>query len=166
MSCGGFIRETEAQAAVNSQATQHRKTELKAHQRGQRQALRDHQTERADREAAERAARFRTGVRGLWDRITGRARAIRRQNETEAMDAAQRDTRERETLIAAQLSERRLLQRDFRQARREAAMRMDELRRDVAFYMGWRAEGSGAAARNNRAPEVRRPDHDMGRGLP
>lgn len=162
----GFIRETEAQAAVRSQATEHRKAEVKAQQRGQRQALRDHQAERTDRETAERAARFRTGVRGLWDRITGRTRAIRRRNETEAMDAAQRDSRERETLIAAQLSERRLLQQDFRQARREATTRMDELRRDVAFYMGWRAEGSGAAARTTRKQEVRRPDHDMGKGLP
>lgn len=158
----GFIRESEASAKAQSQALQHRKAEMKAHQRGQRQELRDHQAERADRETVERAARFRTGVKGLWDWVTGRTRNLRKQNELEATEAAKRDGQERERLVSTQLSERRVLQQDFRQARREETVRMEELRCDVSFYMGWR-EASEPAGKMAEKKDVSRSELNLGR---
>jgi len=74
----------------------------------------------------------------MWDWLSGKTRNTRKQNELEAADAAKRDAAERDRMIAAQLSERRVLQQHLRTARREAQQRSEELRRDVAFYLGMR----------------------------
>jgi hypothetical protein len=65
---------------------------------------------------------------------------MRKQNEQEAQEAALRDARERDALVAGQLSERRGLQQDLRQSKREAAREAEELRQDIAFYMGLRRQ--------------------------
>jgi hypothetical protein len=156
-----FIKESEASANIQSQAIQQRKAGMKADQQGQRQELQDHQKERAIRESVERAARFRTGVRGLWDWVTGKTRTLKRQNEEEAVDASKRDANEQEKLISTQLAERRLLQQELRQTRREATTRMEDLRLDVAFYMGWH-EGAGTAVKTADRKDLRRHDHELG----
>jgi hypothetical protein len=92
-----------------------------------------------------RAARFRKGVLGLWDRVSGRTGKIRKQNEQEAQEAALRDARERDALVAGQLSERRGLQQDLRQSKRETAREAEELRQDIAFYMGLRRQSAKRA---------------------
>jgi len=68
------------------------------------------QAERWAEETQERADRMRAGLRGLWDNITGRARAIRALNEEEAVRAMMRDRAQRDRLVWAQLKERRPLQ--------------------------------------------------------
>ena len=62
--------------------------------------------------------RFRRGIRGLWDRLTGQAAKLRDQNERETVQATERDARERQTLIERQLDERRRLQREIDHTRR------------------------------------------------
>ena len=159
----GFIRESETSANAQSQAMSQRKAEMKTLQRGQRQDLHDRQAERAARETVARAARFRTGVRGLWDWVTGRTKSLKQQNEREAMDAAKRDGQEREKMIATQLAERRLIQQEFRQTRREATSRMEDLRRDVAFYLGW-GKALETPEKVAAAKDVKRSTLDLGMG--
>ncbi|HEV2517201.1 MAG TPA: relaxase [Devosia sp.] len=79
-----------------------------------RARLDERQDARRQRELQARAKRFRRGLLGLWDRITGRAARTRALNERELAESLLRDTIERETLVAAQLSERRGLQNEMR----------------------------------------------------
>lgn len=114
----------------------------KAHA-AQRQQLTERQQERWQRETQERADRFRAGLRGLWDTLTGRARGLRIINEREALLGLQRDRRERDALILSQLearqplqarltakriahvSERRILTRELVQAMRRSSRAKD-----------------------------------------
>jgi hypothetical protein len=76
----------------------------------ERARLQQKQAERWAQETQERADRMRAGLRGLWDNITGRARAIRALNEEEAIRGMMRDRAQRDRLIRAQLKERQPLQ--------------------------------------------------------
>ncbi|BBA34512.1 uncharacterized protein sS8_2561 [Methylocaldum marinum] len=134
----GFIQDAEQQVDEQAREIEKRKAELKARQRATRRELNTRQEMRAQAEALARSKRFRTGIRGMWDWLSGKTRKIRKQNELEAAEAAVRDAAERDRMIAAQLSERRVLQQNLRTARREARQRSEQLRRDVAFYLGMR----------------------------
>jgi small-conductance mechanosensitive channel len=61
-------------------------------------------------EALERAARFRRGLLGLWDWVTGKRAKIATQNAEEFQAAKWRDEAELERMINQQLAERRKLQ--------------------------------------------------------
>jgi hypothetical protein len=74
-------------------------------QRMERDQLRALQDARLVRETVERQQRFRTGVRGLWDVLTGRAASIRRDNERKAYEGYARDSVQREALYVAQRQE-------------------------------------------------------------
>lgn len=126
-------------------------------QRAQRQNLRDKQQARAAREAVIRAKRFRSGVRGMWDWLSGKTRKTRQQNEAEAADAARRDAQEREKMTFAQLERRRVLQRDIQKTKREITRQADDLRRDVAFYVGLRARKADDDNRTRRSKQRERP---------
>ena len=86
-----------------------RKTALLTRQRAERQAFDLRQEERRIAEALERQARFRSGLKGLWDRLRGEHRRIAKRNEREAEIAAQQAKQERDALIQQQLEERRRL---------------------------------------------------------
>jgi len=82
-----------------------RRVAMVERQRAERQALQSAQAERRIEEAKARVARFRKGILGLWDRITGKHEKLRRQNEEDARQAAERDDGGREGLVAGQLQE-------------------------------------------------------------
>ena len=87
------------------------KTEMRAGQRHRRSMLRVEQTRRTEDEARHRAQRFRTGLRGLWDRLTGRYVKTVQDNEADAEAARRRDEVERHDMVQSQLVERGRLQR-------------------------------------------------------
>ncbi len=98
----------------------------------ERQMMGDGQRTRFEREARQRAEKFRSGVAGLWDRLSGRHAAIRQENEGETLKALQRDRSQRDDLVAEQLKERRGLQREMVAVRHRHASRVDELHSDIA----------------------------------
>ncbi len=81
------------------------------------------------------AARLAHGLRGLWDRLSGKYARTRRQNEWEAWQGHVRDRDERDDLVQRQLDQRRALQHDIRLARSDHTKEMLLLHRDVADYM-------------------------------
>lgn len=85
--------------------------ELVLRQRAERAALERVQAERWAREALARAQRFRTGLRAVWDRITGKHACTTREAELETASAMRRDRDEMDRLIFAQLNERISLER-------------------------------------------------------
>jgi hypothetical protein len=110
---------------------QRRQTITQRHS-AERQIMADGQRRRSDTEAVQRAEKFRSGVSGLWDRLTGKHSAIRQENEREAFNAYQRDRTQRGALVASQLTERRDLQREIVAVRQRHASRVLSLHRDIA----------------------------------
>ncbi len=94
---------------------------LVARQRLERAKLKSVQTRRENLESKERAARYRSGIAGVYDLLTGKQRAIRKENEASVLACTKRDGRERDALAFSQLKERRILQK------RIAGLRQDQL---------------------------------------
>ena len=116
----------------------------------------------AKRQLAEdhiRASRFRTGMKGAFDRLSGRHSRVRKQNEMEAWMALQRDREQRQALIAAQLAERRELQRRIDDLCQRHAERVAELHRDISRQMGGMRPSVIMQPYQRRGPEG--PKFDM-----
>ena len=83
----------------------------------QRPTLNAQQVERWQRETAIRQSRLHKGLRGFWDWLSGKAKAVREQNERETWHALRRDQRERDEMVLTQLEERRALSQKLEQDR-------------------------------------------------
>lgn len=114
----GFIGGVISDFAQAAEAIDAKRLAMVARHHTDRQAMETVQDNRKNAELIERAARFRRGIRGLWDRITGQHAKLRYQNERETAHAAERDAKEKQALIERQLSERRRLQREIEHSRR------------------------------------------------
>ncbi len=77
---------------------------VKEHAR-QRQELKAKQEKRWQVETQIRQARLHTGLRGLWDWVSGRATQVREQNQREAWMALLRDQKKYDFLLASQYDE-------------------------------------------------------------
>lgn len=135
-----------------------------------RQTLDQTQRERGEQEARKRSERLRVGVKGLWDRLTGERRRTLEQNKREALTAIQRDRKQRDGLIAAQLRDRQELQKQIRYVRHRHAARVLELHRDLAKQANAEREALRPSAPFNRAaqaaerqPAREQPRHQRGR---
>ena len=83
---------------------------MKAAHRQQRQELDRKQADRGKQEAQARAQRLRTGIMGLWDRLSGKRGKVSELNAREMQAGKARDRAERQTLIETQMQERGELQ--------------------------------------------------------
>jgi hypothetical protein len=90
------------------------KKKLVAWHRHERKLLQEIQTARWLQETSIRTERFRKGLKGLWDRLSGRHTVIKIRNEQEALQMKTRDDTEKQALIDRQLDERRALQRQIK----------------------------------------------------
>lgn len=106
----------------------------------EREALQEKQREREQQEQQQRQARFNKGLRGLWDRLTGHASRLRKQNEAEAFQAIKRDQAQRDALAETQLKERRLLQAKFDDLKTRHAEARKLLAREIARHFRKPAE--------------------------
>lgn len=133
-----FIQDTkrrEAQALAQLQAKHLAMRDLHARER---KSMVAGQKNRQDNETRLRAARLLTGVKGLWDRLTGERSKITRENEAKAPQLPKRDADQREALRIAQLSDRRKLQAEivhvkiaFRKRRQELHAELAQIREQV-----------------------------------
>ena len=79
------------------------------------------------RAANERQARFRGGVRGLWDKVSGEHTRIQQLNERETWDSLQRDQKRRDELIFSQKEERERLRAEHQRAMETQAWQKKKL---------------------------------------
>ncbi|CAA0099198.1 Uncharacterised protein [Halioglobus japonicus] len=93
------------------------KRRMKTHHEAQRQSLALKQEKQRQQECLRRKQRLNTGLRGMWDRLSGQHSRTRRANEDEAYKALVRDREERDHLIFGQLQERQSLQTDVKSLR-------------------------------------------------
>lgn len=130
------IDDTQTSLKRGSATVRLKAAQLKERHVAERAALDEVQTERWARETMERAARFRTGLGGVWDRFSGKHRKIRQRNEDDARTAEARDAQERQALASTQLNQRRALHKDVKAMRSHHHEELAKLRADVATYAG------------------------------
>lgn len=129
-----------------------KKTAIRDRQRSERATLSDSQRRRQEMESKARSERLPRGVRGLWSRITGNYQRIAADNEQQAKSCADRDLRERETLIFRHLSERRQLQGQIKQHRTQQASLLRDLRADIRGYEKMKVEPRRRRRERTREP--------------
>lgn len=94
---------------------------LKQDHRNERQKLKDGQEIRWVDETKARSDKLNSGLRGLFDRLTGKAKDIRSKNQLDARECAIRDQKQRDFMVTEQMKERRELQLRVEKVRRKQA---------------------------------------------
>ncbi|NHK29679.1 relaxase/mobilization nuclease domain-containing protein [Parvularcula flava] len=131
---------------------------LIAKQRQERAALQEKLEQRRIEEAKARQARFRKGLRGLWDRLRGEHRTITKQNERETLACEKRDRKEKDRLVFAHLSERRALKDRQREQIEALKTQRQSLRDDWTHYREMRdtAPARASPPRKRGGPDFER----------
>jgi hypothetical protein len=140
------IARKNARAALET--LQVEKTRMTAEHRLERARLDRGQAERRKKEATERAARLRSGLGGIWDRLTGERGRLIKQNEIEAIFSVRRDQAQRHIIIRAQLRERRLLEERIKCSRQSAAAVVHALHLDASRYKEPALQSARQSTRN------------------
>ncbi len=104
------------------------RTTMKEHHSAERQVLAQKQAQRWLQETRQRQDRMSTGIRGIWDRLTGKHANTIRKNEIEAYEAYTRDREQKERLVQAQLQERQNLQRGIRHLRTQQESKIQRIK--------------------------------------
>lgn len=133
-----YIAETRAKHHRDAQPLVDQKAELIAKHRAERKALKDGQEKRWQDETQTRLSRLNGGLRGLFDRITGKNSKIKRQIEAEAYKAARRDQAQRDDLVVAQSKDRKALQSQFVALRAKQKEDRKILARSIGQFMAQR----------------------------
>ena len=100
-------QQDKAITALQNQLEKKRKSLIKR-QSEEREKLLAEQDKRRVQEVKTRQKRFKKGLHGLWDRITGKHKKIIQQNEHETRLSDKRDKREFDTLVFKQKDESRI----------------------------------------------------------
>ncbi len=159
-----FIVEAEVARREQTAALAMQRAQLVEKQRSDRAALAAAQEKRWALETALRASRLSKGVRGLWDRLTGRRAEQTRQNELEALTALRRDRREKNQQIELHLQEREALYAVARQQKQALNKDVEALHRDIATYRQ-RGFGGHTDLQAQFREVARPPRHNVARCL-
>ena len=108
----------------------------------ERQSLRTFQEKRWQEESLLRTQQFSKGWRNIWDRVNGKHKQIRHQNESDAKTCFTRDRREYQALIDQQRPERQVLQQKILRARTLHQIEIKQLRREMSHYIGMGSRGA------------------------
>jgi len=129
---------------------------LASRHRQERAQLKQKQERRRHQETASRSSRLPTGLKALWFRVTGKYRAIKKENEANAKRCKTRDQAERQKQIDPQLRERRQLQHDFRLLRHHHGIQIKKLNRDMSEYLKLSPADQGSALRQKKTQAKRK----------
>jgi hypothetical protein len=145
-----------------------RRQELIEHQRAERRALSEQQEQRQNEERGKRQKRFRSGIRGIWDRLSGDHKRIRKQNEREFYEAFIRYRMEKEEIISRHLEQQRNINSFRVQERNEHQVQKQELRQDVqknkGMFYGLREQRLEKYSRKRQSRKVSREPESRGNG--
>jgi MobA/VirD2-like, nuclease domain len=107
---GGYADELKARNAQRLAERTAQKQALIDRQRAERAEVFRQMEQRAAEEARTRQAKFRGGLKGVWDWMRGENMRIKAENEAEALQAMRRDESEKEALIQRQRQQRQFMQ--------------------------------------------------------
>lgn len=130
-----FITEVKAGQIRDLEPLKADVSEMKDAHNTERNRLQSKQDERWIAETKSRSERLNKGVRGLFDRMSGKAKATQAQNEREAYQAMLRDRNQRADLIKAQMQERQKLQKQIDKLRAKHKQDRQILANDVAHSL-------------------------------
>lgn len=148
------MREADEQKRRDLAPLEAKRQAMVQQQRQERANLKTRQQTRWAEETRTRAARFDKGVKGLWNRISGKHAEVQKQNEREAYLALARDRDQRQTLIDGQMQDRRALQAEIKALRGRHAAMLKELRTDrqQVREMAQEAEAAAVPQEQTRKP--------------
>lgn len=106
----GYIAQIKSRHDIDLAPLRERRKAMTTAHRAERQKLKQGQDKRWAAETKARSDRLNSGLRGLFDRLSGKAKAIRHENEIEARACAKRDQEQRDFMVMEQMKERRALQ--------------------------------------------------------
>lgn len=139
--------------------------ELIARHRSERATLDNGQTTRWSKESAGRAVHYKTGIGGLWQRLSGQRRQIDERNANEAYMALQRDRTQRQRLIEEQLKEQAIITRERTRFRQQGFGLFQEMRSDRDQLIAKLAELQPRLTRRHSTRERSRQNQDLGPSL-
>jgi hypothetical protein len=131
-----LLAEARAQEAKELQELEQKRRAVIEAQRAERSKLQAAQDQRRILETRERQDRFRKGVLGFWDRMTGKAAEIKRENEAQAFASYKRDAEQRERLFEAQAQERQEIVDQIDECRKAQRANRIQIAGQMAFLMG------------------------------
>ena len=120
-----------------------------------RAQLKQTQIKRRQQETLARSSRLPTGLKALWFRVTGKYRAIKKENEANTKQCEMRDHLERQKLIDQQLRERRHLLHEFRLIRHHHGIQIKKLNRDMGEFLN-PSSGDQGSASNKKKRQITR----------
>ncbi|MBT8154365.1 hypothetical protein KMP13_10740 [Epibacterium ulvae] len=130
-----YIREVKSRHHEEMSPFVEARAAMIAAQRAERKHLKDKQDERWTQELKTRSDRLNKGLRGIFDRLTGKSAKIKQQNEREAVACAKRDQAQRDDLITAQINDRRDLQKSVRSVKAKHRQDRKLLAKTIADYL-------------------------------
>lgn len=139
--------------------------ELIARHRSERATLDNGLTTRWAKESAERAARYKTGIGGLWQRLSGQRGQIDERNAHEAYLALQRDRSQRQRLIEEQLKEQATITRQRTHLRQQGFGLIQEMRSDRDRLITKLTEPQQKPSRRHSTREQSRQNKELGPSL-
>lgn len=157
----GFEGEHRDSARQDFQALKCEKADLIQRQRTERRDFIHTLETRSANEAAARQARFRTGVGGLWDRVTGAHAKTIRRNTREAQTQTLRDRAAKDDFIFKQAEQRRAFTAKAQDRRKAYIKERSALRSDTERYAAMRtpAPDSPAPAETAKDTYIQRRTH-------
>ena len=123
---------------------------LATQHRNERDRLKEAQQKRWQDENASRQERLRTGLKGFWDRLSGRAQQVKEANALEAWEAARRDQMQRDRLILDQMIERRGIQKRLETMRRDQLLERIRLDRTIGQVLAMNGQKAMSQEERNR----------------
>lgn len=105
-----YVVQTKEQQAEDFAPLRDEHRAMKQAHREERQKLKDGQEMRWSEEIKVRSDRLNKGLRGLFDRLTGKVKTAQSRNELEASNCALRDQKQRDFMVVEQIKDRRALQ--------------------------------------------------------
>lgn len=124
----GFSVDIRQKSHTHTEPLLEQKARMKTRHQSERENLAEIQKQRWQQESEDRQARLSTGIRGLWNRLTGQHSQVTEQNELEAWQAVVRDRQQRDELIQRQLEERQALQVDIKDVRQVQENEIEHLK--------------------------------------
>jgi hypothetical protein len=130
-----FIAQVDDKHKADMQPLADAKADMVQTHREERSALYCGQAKRWNAETRDRSSRLNTGLRGLWQTLSGAASKIKAQNLDEALACAKRDQKQRDALVLNQMRERQQLQDKIVSLRKQHARNRTILYRDISQAM-------------------------------
>lgn len=128
------VKQAKSDFQQKADTAETRRLKMVEQQRAERQKQQAGQQGRWNEEVRQRSQRLNSGLKGVWQRITGQHKRIQQQNERDAYESLKRDQARRERLISAQMKDRRELQIEVKATRERQYETLSNIRQDQQSY--------------------------------